>query len=124
MRRGLIYGIVLWAALTLAFKLIVDGDIVRLSGSSLRIILPLIGAGLSLIVGLGLRIAYPPYDATRTGISMAVPGMILGCATLLAFGHFVARPSMEHGIVYAIFLLWTYGLILTAVALFCDEGAR
>jgi hypothetical protein len=123
MRFGLVYGIGLWALLTLAFKLIVDGDIVVLSAETLRIVLPVFGAVLAVIISFALRIYLPPNEATRTGLRLAIPGLILGSATLLAFGRFVARPSMEHGIVYAVFLLWTYGLILTAVALFCDDGA-
>ena len=123
MRFGLVYGIGLWALLTLAFKLIVDGDIVVLSAETLRIVLPVFGAVLAVIISFALRIRLPPNEATRTGLRLAIPGLILGSANLLAFGRFVARPSMEHGIVYAVFLLWTYGLILTAVALFCDDGA-
>lgn len=120
MRRGLIYGIGLWAVLTLGFKLVVDGNIINFSNETLRILLPVSGAVLAIAIALGLRIMFPPYEAMRTGLSLAIPGMILGCAALLAFGRLVARPSMEHGIVYAVFLLWTYGLTLAAVALFCD----
>jgi len=40
MRRGLLYGIGLWAALTLGFKLLVDGNIVTFGPAALRIILP------------------------------------------------------------------------------------
>lgn len=123
MRFALVYGIGLWALLSLGFKLIVDGDLVVLSADSLRIMLPAMGAVLAVIVAVALRISLPPEDATRAGLRLAIPGLILGSATLLAFGRFVARPSMEHGIVYAVFLLWTYGLVLTAVTLICDDGA-
>jgi len=124
MRLGLIYGIGLWALLTVGFKLLVDGDLVTLSASTLQILLPICGAGLAIFIGITARILYPPYDATRLGMGLAISGMILGAVTLLSFGRFVARPLMEHGIVYALSMLWTYGLILLAVALFCDEGAR
>ncbi len=122
MRRGLIYGIGLWAGLTLGFKLVVDGDIIRFGGAALRIALPVAGAILALIIAFSLRIRLTPYEATRTGLSLAIPGMILGAATLLALGRLMARPLMEHGIVYAVFILWTYGLLLIAVVLFCDGG--
>ena len=120
MRRGLIYGIGLWAALTLGFKLLVDGDIIRFGGSTLRILLPIVGGAVALVIPLALRIGLPPYEATRAGISIAIPGLILGAATLLAFGRLIARPMMEHGIVYAVFMLWTYGLLLVFIAFFCD----
>lgn len=120
MRRGLIYGIGLWAALTLGFKLIVDGEIIRFSASTLRVLLPVLGGAVAVVIPIALRISNPPYEATRTGLSIAIPGMILGAATLLAFGRLIARPMMEHGIVYAVFMLWTYGLLLAAIALFCD----
>jgi len=124
MRRGLIYGIGLWAMLTLGFKLIVDGDIITISPSTLRVLLPLGGLGLAILVALSARVRYAPYEATRFGMGLAISGMLLGASTLLAFGRFVARPMMEHGIVYALTMLWTYGLILLAIALFCDDDAR
>jgi hypothetical protein len=121
MRRGLIYGIGLWALLTLGFKAVVDGMIIGFSPDTLRVLLPLTGVFLALGIAFFLRVSYAPQEATRTGISLAIPGLILGAATLLAFGQLIAQPLMEHGIVYALFLLWTYGLLLTAVALFCDD---
>lgn len=120
MRRGLIGGIVLWAALSLCFKLIVDGDLVRFDGAGLRLILPIGGAAVAIGLALALRITCPPENALRIGLGFAVSGMILGCAALLAFGRFMAQPSMEHGIVYAVFMLWTYGLLLAAIGLFSD----
>lgn len=118
MGRGLLYGVVLWAILSLCFKLIVDGDVIHLSATQLRVVLPMIGVGAAVIVALATVISPAPgYDATRFGLGLAVPGLILGAAALLVFGRLVARPSLEHGVVYAILLLWTYGLILSAVAL-------
>lgn len=119
MRSGLIYGVGLWAILTLGFKLVIDGDIVRFDPATLRILLPLFGAVVAVVAGITLRIVEPPEKAALSGIGLAVAGMMLGCTTLLAFGHFIARPSMEHGVVYAVFILWTYGLVLSAVGLFC-----
>lgn len=120
MLRGLIHGIVLWAALSLVFKLVIDGDLVAFSAGTIRALLPSFSVLLATAIALGLRISRTPFEAMRTGLHLAIPGMILGSATLLMFGRLIAQPSMEHGIVYAVFMLWTYGLILAGIALFCD----
>ncbi len=124
MRRGMVYGLFLWAILTFIFKLLVDGDLIALSASTLQILLPIGGAGLAIVIAVAMRVLYPPFDATRIGMGLATSGMILAAGALLLYGRFSARPLMEHGIVYALSMLWTYGLILLAIALFCDEGAR
>ena len=124
MLRGLIYGVILWAGLSLAFKLVVDGDLVSFSAGTIRLMMPIASVILAVTIALGLRISRTPFEAMRTGLHLAIPGMILACAALLSFGHFMARPSMEHGIVYAVFMLWTYGLILVGIVLFCDGEDR
>jgi len=104
MLRGLIHGIFLWAALSLVFKLVIDGDLIAFSAGTIRALLPL----LAIAIALGLRISRTPFEAMRTGLHLAMPGMILSSATLLMFGRLIARPSMEHGIVYAVFMLLIY----------------
>lgn len=122
MSRGIVVGVVVWALVTLIMRLWSGVLLPRSSFEFLKAFLLAVPVAGSLAIVLRLFVC-PRGEVERFALGLAVPGLLLGAATLFAFGDvFPDATPLARGH-YGTLMLWGYGLIL-AIFLLSVEGPK
>ena len=116
MRRGLISGFALWLVSYLAFRLL--GPLGVSSNLSALITFLAGGALIALLGLLACRLACEPGKLARFTAAIAIPGLLLDSACVIAFADTFPGIPLSFSAIFAACALWGYGLLLSALLLF------
>ena len=116
MRRGLIAGFALWLVTYLAFRLLGPFGF----HSSLTVLATFLAGGLfvALLGLLACWFACEPGKLARFAAAIAIPGLLLDSACVIAFSEAFPGIPVSFSAIFAACTLWGYGLLLSALLLF------
>lgn len=119
MRRGLITGFAGWAVAFVLFRL--WGHVLLGSPAAVQLTFLLGGVVTALLAGLLCRLVCQPGKVARFAAGLAIPGLLLDSACVLAFEAVFPTMPVALAAIFGALMLWGYGLILATILLVGDR---